>query len=29
MATCEEPYCGDGYVQTNLGELCDDGNTIN
>ncbi len=29
LATCEEPYCGDGYVQTNLGELCDDGNTIN
>ena len=28
IATCEEPFCGDGYVQTTLGELCDDGNTI-
>ena len=25
-STCEEPYCGDGFVQPLLGEECDDAN---
>ena len=24
--TCEDPYCGDGIIDYNLGETCDDGN---
>jgi cysteine-rich repeat protein len=26
---CLAPYCGDGYVQIHLDEICDDGNQIN
>ena len=25
--SCEDTYCGDGYVQLGNGEECDDGNT--